>query len=254
MKIEQVAVQLYTLRDFCKTAADYADALRKVREMGYKAIQISGVGPIPAAELRTIAEAEGLVICATHESGETILNEPAKVVAQLAALGTKYTAYPYPAGVDFSDPSHVENLIAKLDAAGAVLRAAGQVLTYHNHANEFFRVAASRCSKRFTPAPALKTCRARSTPIGCRLAAATRWNGVPGSRTACRCFISRTTPSMPQANRISPRSDMGISISKRSLRLPKPRAANGLSSNRIAAQATPSTPSRRASIISKPIL
>jgi len=141
MKIEQVAVQLYTLRDFCKTAADYADALRKVREMGYKAIQISGVGPIPAAELRTIAEAEGLVICATHESGETILNEPAKVVERLAALGTKYTAYPYPAGVDFSDPSHVENLIAKLDAAGAVLRAAGQVLTYHNHANEFFRVA-----------------------------------------------------------------------------------------------------------------
>ena len=140
MKIEQVAVQLYTLRDFCKTAPEYADTLKKVRAMGYKAIQISGAGPIPVAELRSIADAEGLVICATHEPGETILNEPTKVVERLAALGTKYTAYPYPAGIDFSNPAQVENLIVKLDAAGAVLRQAGQVLTYHNHAHEFYRV------------------------------------------------------------------------------------------------------------------
>ena len=140
MKIQQVAVQLYTLRDFCKTAADYAASLKKVRAIGYQAIQISGVGPIPAAELRSIAEGEGLVICATHESGDTILNEPGKIVERLAALGTKYTAYPYPAGIDFSDPAHVDNLITKLDAAGALLRQAGQVLTYHNHANEFLRV------------------------------------------------------------------------------------------------------------------
>ncbi|MDD5350019.1 MAG: sugar phosphate isomerase/epimerase [Chthoniobacteraceae bacterium] len=140
MKIQQVAVQLYTLRDFCKTAADYAASLKKVRAIGYQAIQISGVGPIPVAELRSIAEGEGIVICATHEGADTILNEPAKVVERLAGLGTKYTAYPFPSGIDFSNPAHVENLIAKLDAAGALLRQAGQVLTYHNHAHEFFRV------------------------------------------------------------------------------------------------------------------
>ena len=140
MKIEQVALQLYTLRDFCKTAADYAATLKRVRAIGYQAVQISGVGPIPLAELRSITEGEGLVICATHESSATILDDPAAIVERLAALGTKYTAYPYPAGIDFSDPAHVDNLIAKLDAAGAVLRKAGQVLCYHNHANEFCRV------------------------------------------------------------------------------------------------------------------
>ncbi|XHR30186.1 MAG: sugar phosphate isomerase/epimerase family protein [Chthoniobacteraceae bacterium] len=140
MKIEQVALQLYTLRDFCKTAADYAAALKKVRAIGYQAIQISGVGPIPAAELRSIAEAEGLVICATHEPAATILDDPAAIVERLEALGTKYTAYPFPAGIDFSDPAQLDTLIAKLDAAGAVLHKAGKVLCYHNHAHEFFRV------------------------------------------------------------------------------------------------------------------
>ena len=140
MKIDQVAAQLYTLRDFCKTAADYADTLKKLREIGYRAIQVSKVGPIPASELRSIADGEWLKICVTHEPPEEILNEPSKIVERLLTLGAKYTAYPFPAGVDFANPSAVDSLIAKLDASGAVLRQAGLMLTYHNHSLEFFRV------------------------------------------------------------------------------------------------------------------
>jgi len=156
MKISQVAVQLFTLRDFCKTATDYADTLKKVREIGYEAIQISGVGPIPATELRSIAEGEGLVICATHEPSVDLLADPAKISEHLAVLGTKYTAYPYPAGVDFSDAAQVDTLITKLDAAGAVLQKAGQVLAYHNHAHEFFLVDGK---------PLLEAIYARTNPL-----------------------------------------------------------------------------------------
>ena len=142
MKLSQVAIQLYTLRDFCKTAEDFAAAMKKVREIGYTAVQISGVGPIPEAELVAMCKAEGLVICATHENGQKILDEPEAVIERLHKLGTKLTAYPYPAGVDFNDPEHVDTLIRKLDAAGAKFRAAGLKLGYHNHANEFFRPVA----------------------------------------------------------------------------------------------------------------
>ncbi len=139
MKLSQVAIQLYTLRDFCKTAADFAATMKKVREIGYTAVQISGVGPIPEAELVAICKAEGLTICATHENGAKILDETDSVIARLQALGTKLTAYPYPAGVDFDNPEHVNTLIKKLDIAGAKFRAAGMKLGYHNHANEFYR-------------------------------------------------------------------------------------------------------------------
>jgi sugar phosphate isomerase/epimerase len=139
MKPGQIAVQLYTLRDHCRTAPEYAETLKKVRSIGYPAVQLSGVGPIPETELRSIADSEGIVICATHEGGELILKTPEKVVERLQALGCKYTAYPFPAGIDFKDPSSVSRLISQLDAAGAVLREAGCVLSYHNHAHEFYK-------------------------------------------------------------------------------------------------------------------
>ena len=40
----QVAVQMYTIRDFTKTAADLATSLKKVSDMGFTAVQMSAVG------------------------------------------------------------------------------------------------------------------------------------------------------------------------------------------------------------------
>ncbi len=140
MKIEQVAIQLYTLRDFCKTPADIASTMKKCRQIGYRAVQASALGPISEEELLRILDGEGLTLCATHEPSDTLLNEPEKVVERLGKLKCKYTAYPSPKGIDLGSRAAVEEWIAKLDRAGAVLRGAGQVLTYHNHHHEFRRV------------------------------------------------------------------------------------------------------------------
>jgi sugar phosphate isomerase/epimerase len=139
MKLSQVALQLYTLRDHCKTAADFAASCARVRAIGYTAVQISGVGPIPEAELVRICRGEGLAICATHEPGADILDRPEVVIERLHKLGCRLTAYPYPAGIDFTSADAVETLVRKLDASGAKLRAAGLVLGYHNHGIEFVK-------------------------------------------------------------------------------------------------------------------
>lgn len=143
MKLSQVGIQLYTLRKFCQTAADLASTLKKVRVIGYPAIQVSGVGPIPAEEIAAIAAGEGLTICATHEPANVILAEPEKVVERLHKLGCRHTSYPHPTGLDFRQPGTVAALAASLDAAGAVLAAADLVLSYHNHQIEFARVDGS---------------------------------------------------------------------------------------------------------------
>lgn len=139
MKLSQVAAQLYTVRDLCQTPQGLAATAARLRTIGYTAVQVSGVGPMPAAELKAILEGEGLRICATHEPSAQILDEPQRVVDQLHALGCRLTAYPYPAGIDFTDAAQIETLVRKLDAAGAVLRAAGMQLGYHNHAIEFVK-------------------------------------------------------------------------------------------------------------------
>lgn len=139
MKLDQIAAQFYTVRDFCKTAPEFAVSCRKVRAIGYTAIQISGVGPIPEEEILRICDGEGLTVCATHEPPDILLGNPEKVVERLRKLRCKYTAYPHPAGVNMAALSEVENLAARLDASGAVLAEAGLVLTYHNHAKEFVK-------------------------------------------------------------------------------------------------------------------
>src|ERR1039457_6688456 len=101
MKISQVAVTLYTVRDFCKTAADLAVTARKIRTIGYEAVQLSGLGPIPPEEIVGIMAGEGLTICATHEPGAVILDQPEKAIETLQKLGCRLTAYPYPQGIDF---------------------------------------------------------------------------------------------------------------------------------------------------------
>jgi sugar phosphate isomerase/epimerase len=139
MQLSQVAAQLYTVRDLCQTSADLAASAKKIRSIGYTAAQVSGIGPIPESEIVAIMAGEGLTICSTHEPAPTILDEPEKVIARLHALGCNLTAFPFPKDVDFTNSTHVDTLVRKLDAAGATLRAAGITLGYHNHGIEFVR-------------------------------------------------------------------------------------------------------------------
>lgn len=155
MKSTQIAAQLYTVRDFCKTAPELAETARKIRAIGYPAVQLSGLGPIPDAEVVAIMRGEGLAICATHEPSQEILDQPEKCIARLQRLGCKLTAYPYPAGIDFTSADSINTLVRKLDAAGAKFHAAGLALGYHNHAIEFVK---------FQDAPVLDYIYARTHP------------------------------------------------------------------------------------------
>ena len=44
MRPEQIALTLYTLRDHCQDINSLRSTLKKVKDIGYPAIQISGVG------------------------------------------------------------------------------------------------------------------------------------------------------------------------------------------------------------------
>jgi len=138
MKKNQIAAQLFTLREFLKTPADIAASLKKVKKLGFDAVQVSGMGPIPEEELVKILDGEGLVCCATHENGATIVNEPDKVIDRLNRLHCDYTAYPYPHQV-LTSVAEAREFAHKLNASAQKLAAAGKVLAYHNHAVEFTR-------------------------------------------------------------------------------------------------------------------
>jgi len=140
MKLSQVAIQLYTLRDFIQTPADVASTLKRVKAIGYDAVQVSGMGPIAEAELTSILDGEGLTCCATHEPSNVIRENPQAVVDRLLTLDCKLAAYPYPADVDMGNLADINALTADLNAAGKLLAEAGLTLTYHNHGIEFIQI------------------------------------------------------------------------------------------------------------------
>jgi sugar phosphate isomerase/epimerase len=140
MKKEQIAAQLYTLRDYLKTPEEARETLKKVKEIGYLAAQISGFGPMPTEEIKKMMDEAGLVCAGTHENGLEILNHPEKVVETLNIMDTPYTAYPWPQDEKFETAEQVQTLAKRLNAAGKVLHDAGKILTYHNHHIEFRKV------------------------------------------------------------------------------------------------------------------
>jgi len=135
LRLNQVALQLYTLRDFCKTVPDLVATVKKITDIGYRTVQLSGVS-LPHAEAKKVLSDAGVTICATHEPSQEILDQPEAVCERLASIGVKYTAYPHPGKIDFKDEEAVRTLVKKLDAAGAVFAKHGLSLSYHNHAME----------------------------------------------------------------------------------------------------------------------
>lgn len=137
MKIEQVAVQLYTLRDHLKTPEEMKTTLERVRDIGYRAVQMSGVGEIAPEAFAAMCADTDLTLCATHENWKTLIEDPEAIVARMKALGCDLTAYPFPGNVDVGSEASVQQLIRNLTHSGKVLKDAGITLCYHNHALEF---------------------------------------------------------------------------------------------------------------------
>ena len=141
MNLHQVAAQLYTVRDHLKTPREIAASLRKLRRIGYEAVQISGMGPIDDAELARMLKGEGLTCCSTHESEEQLFGNPGRVIERLKTLECRVTAYPWPGtNPPFNTVHDVSEFAKKLNAAGEEFHKAGIAFCYHNHHMEFRRV------------------------------------------------------------------------------------------------------------------
>jgi len=135
MKLTQVAAQLYTCRDSLKNASAIAATLKRLRQIGYTAVEACCISAILCEEFSRILADNGIVCCSSHEGD--FLDAPEQAVDRLRALGCKTAVYAYPHGVDLSSRKRVDEWIARLQRAAEVLARAGQVLCYHNHNLEF---------------------------------------------------------------------------------------------------------------------
>ena len=130
-----IAAQLYTLRNFTKTPADIATTLKKVRAIGYEAVQLSALGPIPTDDLKAILDKEGLTVAATHASYEKMRDDPEAILKEHRTLGCKHTAI---GGLptDYRNAAGYPKFAKEASAVAKRLTEGGLSWGYHNHAFE----------------------------------------------------------------------------------------------------------------------
>jgi len=136
----RVGVQLYTLRDFCKTMPDIVQTLKKVRAIGYTAVQVSGVGPVDPMDLAKALQDEGLVVAGTHVGWDRFMKETDAVIATHKAWGTKHAAIGM-LPMDYYTPDGLKRFLDELAVVAPKLLAEGLDFSYHNHHVEFVKVA-----------------------------------------------------------------------------------------------------------------
>ena len=115
MKKNEIALTLYTVRDFCQTEKDLVHTLNKIKKIGYDAIQVSSIGPINPIEIKKMCDDIGLTICATHEPNEDIINNTDLVIEKLNTLNCSYTALPYPKNMNFLDLNVLDKFIEDIN-------------------------------------------------------------------------------------------------------------------------------------------
>ncbi len=136
----QIGAQLYTCREQCKTLDDFALTLRKVADIGYKTVQVSGTCAFEPEWLKQELDRNGLSCVLTHTPGDRIANDTAKVIADHTTFGCDYIGLGwYPFDESSEDKSYQHFLNTYLPAAKA-LREAGKLFMYHNHDQEFRRM------------------------------------------------------------------------------------------------------------------
>lgn len=130
-----IAAQLYTLRDHLKTAEDIARTLPKVAALGYRAVQLSSLGPIDPRELKEILDGEGLKACADHVNFDQLRDNLDAVVEEHEILDCKYVAIPSIPN-DYRTGEGYQRFAREASEVGRKMKERGLILGYHNHSFE----------------------------------------------------------------------------------------------------------------------
>ena len=86
----EIGAQLYTVREFCKDINGFADTLKRVADIGYKTVQISGTCEFSPEWLKAELNKNGLKCVLTHTPADKLKADPAGVARDHDIFGCKY--------------------------------------------------------------------------------------------------------------------------------------------------------------------
>ena len=151
----QIGAQFYTVREFATNLTDFEESLKKVADIGYKIVQISGTCAYEPAWLAEKLKETGLKCVITHTNATRIAEETDAVIADHKQFDCKYIgigAFPW----GLSKMEDYTRFVTEFKKPAKKLAENGCLLMFHNHHFEFGksddgRVYLERMKEDFSP-------------------------------------------------------------------------------------------------------
>ena len=140
----RIGAQFFTIREFCKTLEDFDESCKKVSEMGYKVVQLSGIGDFTGPEVKNVLDKYGLICACTHRAADKYLEHLDDEIEFHKTIGCKVCGLgAMPNFRDDFTNGHgleiVEDFAKKFGPVCEKLAEHDLVFAYHNHDFEFVK-------------------------------------------------------------------------------------------------------------------
>ena len=133
----QIGAQLFTCKPHTQTLEDFEQTLRKVSEIGYRSVQVSGTCAFEPEWLRDRLAENGLVCPVTHVPYVRIVEETETVVKQHAVFGCSRIGLGSLKPEMRKDAAGYEAFRKAMLPAALKMRDMGVKFCYHNHDWDF---------------------------------------------------------------------------------------------------------------------
>ena len=130
----EIGIQFFTLRDFCKDLENFSESLKKVADIGYRNVQISGTCEFEAEWLKKELDKNGLKCVLTHTPASKLKNELSKVLTDHSIIDCDNIGLGY---YDFNGDDNFDDFFKNYIPIAEEIKSIGKYFMYHNHAHEF---------------------------------------------------------------------------------------------------------------------
>jgi sugar phosphate isomerase/epimerase len=133
-----IAVQLYTIRSLLQDPSGLGGVLERLREIGYRAVEVAGLGPKAIDHFGDELKRAGMVACAAHVALDRLMRDLDSVAAECKEWGCEYVVVPS-LPEEYRSEQGYRRFAAEATELASRLRPSGLKLVYHNHSHELER-------------------------------------------------------------------------------------------------------------------
>lgn len=129
----KIGAQLFTVRDYATNLDDFAETLKRVADIGYTTVQVSGTCAYEPEWLAEQLKKNGLTCGITHTGFDRMVAETDKVIAEHSVFDCNYIGI----GGFFGGVEGLPKFISDATPVAEKMKAAGKMFMYHNHNWEY---------------------------------------------------------------------------------------------------------------------